>query len=64
MKTSRLDVHKDSVFCAVYDGKNYSAAKGYETTTPKIRQLGEYLRTEGGTVDSVFVVQEGCYAAV
>jgi hypothetical protein len=25
MKTSGLDVHKDSIFCAIYDGKSYSA---------------------------------------
>jgi len=47
MKTCGLDVHKDSVFCAVYNGKAYSEVKEYDTTTPKIRQMGEYLRSEG-----------------
>jgi transposase len=47
MKTCGLDVHKDNVFCAVYNGKKYSEVKEYETTLPKIRQMGEYLRTEG-----------------
>jgi hypothetical protein len=47
MKTCGLDVHKDSVFCAIYNGKCYSEVKEYETTTPKIRQMGEYLRSEG-----------------
>jgi len=47
MKTCGLDVHKDSIFCAVYNGKDYSEVKEYETTTPKIRQMGEYLLGEG-----------------
>jgi len=47
MKTCGLDVHKDSIFCAVYDGKEYSEVKEYDTTTPKIRQMGEYLRESG-----------------
>ena len=44
MKTCGLDVHKDSVFCAIYNGKEYSVVKKYDTTTPRIRQMGEYLR--------------------
>ena len=47
MKVSGLDVHKDKIFCANYNGKTYSEVKEYETTTPKIRQMGEYLRSEG-----------------
>ena len=47
MKTCGLDVHKDSIFCAVYNGKDYSEVQEYESTTPKIRHLGEYLQTEG-----------------
>jgi transposase len=47
MKTSGLDVHKDSIFCAIYNGKEYLEVKEYDTTTPKIRQMGEYLRSEG-----------------
>jgi transposase len=47
MKTCGLDVHKDNVFCAIYNGKTYSEVKEYATTTPKIRQMGEYLRSEG-----------------
>ena len=50
MKVSGLDVHKDSIFCAVYDGNDYSKVMEYETTIPKIRQMGEYLnrRTKTG----------------
>ena len=47
MKVSGLDVHKDSIFCAIYNGKEYSEVNEYETTTAKIRQMGEYLRSEG-----------------
>ena len=49
MKVSGLDVHKDSIFCAVYDGNDYSKVMEYETTIPKIRRMGEYLRSEGVT---------------
>jgi transposase len=47
MKTSGLDVHKDSIFCAIYDGKSYSVVKEFTTTTVSIRSLGEYLKNEG-----------------
>ncbi|GHV26881.1 hypothetical protein FACS1894176_08180 [Bacteroidia bacterium] len=46
MKTSGLDVHKDSIFCAIYDGKSNSAVKEFSTTSVSIRSLGEYLRSE------------------
>ena len=46
MKTCGLDVHKDSIFCAIYDGKSYSALKEFTTTTTSIRSLGEYLQSE------------------
>jgi hypothetical protein len=46
MKTSGLDVHKDSIFCAIYDGKSYSAVKEFSTTSASIRELGAYLQSE------------------
>ncbi|NCA80381.1 MAG: IS110 family transposase [Sphingobacteriia bacterium] len=46
MKTSGLDVHKDSIFCAIYDGKSYSIVKEFSTTTLSIRSLGQYLKSE------------------
>ena len=46
MKTSGLDVHKDSIFCAIYDGKSYSVVKEFSTTTNSIRLLGAYLQSE------------------
>jgi Transposase and inactivated derivatives len=47
MKTSGLDVHKDTIFCAIYDGKSYSVVKEFLTTTGSIRELGSYLQKEG-----------------
>jgi transposase len=47
MKVSGLDVHKNNIFCAIYNGKEYSEIKEYDTTMPKIRLLGEFLRLEG-----------------
>jgi transposase len=47
MKTSGLDIHKDTIFCAIYDGKSYSAVKEFSTTTVSIRELGSYLQSEG-----------------
>ena len=44
MKTAGLDVHKDTVFCAVFDGKKYSDVEVFETFTPDIRKLGDYLK--------------------
>ena len=45
MKTAGLDVQKDSIFCAVFDGKHYSDVEVFETFGTGIRKLGEYLRT-------------------
>src|SRR5690606_11069027 len=44
MKTVGLDVEKDTVFCAVFDGKKYSNVEVFETVTPGIRKLGDYLK--------------------
>jgi transposase len=46
MKISGLDVHKDSIFCAIYDGKSYSAVKEFSTTTVSIRAMCSYLQSE------------------
>jgi len=47
MKTSGLDVHKEKIFCAIYDGKSYSEVKEFSTTTNSIRSMGDYLKSEG-----------------
>jgi len=49
MKTSGLDVHKDSIFCAIYDGKSYGAVQEFDTFTNSIKQMGFYLHSEGVT---------------
>jgi len=46
MKTSGLDVHKDSIFCAIYDGTSSSVVKEFSTTTVSIRSLSDYLKSE------------------
>ena len=40
-------MHKDSVFCAVFDGKRYSEVEVFETFSTGIKALGQYLKTEG-----------------
>ena len=47
MKVCGLDVHKDTIFYAIYDGKSYSGVKEYESMTNGVFALGEYLRNEG-----------------
>ena len=47
MKVCGLDVHKDTIFCAIYDGKSYSDVKEYESMTNSVFALGEYLQSEG-----------------
>jgi len=42
-KVCGLDVHKDSIFCAIYNGDNYSGVKEFSTMTPDIYSMGEYL---------------------
>lgn len=46
-KACGLDVHKDSIFCAIYDGESYFEVKEFSTMTPDIYLMGEYLQFEG-----------------
>ena len=39
-------MHKDKIFCAIYDGKSYSPIKEFSTATNSIRAMGEYLKSE------------------
>lgn len=59
MKTAGLDVHKDSVFCAVFDGKTHSEVQVFDTFSSSIQQLGEYLKAEG--VDRVAMESTSIY---
>lgn len=47
MKVCGLDVHKDSVFCAIYNGKKHNEVRNYATLTPCLYEMGEYLQSEG-----------------
>jgi transposase len=44
-----LDVHKDTIFCGIYDGKKQEPVKEYSTLTPSIRAMGEELHIRGVT---------------
>ena len=46
MKVCGLDVHKDSIFCSIYDGKTTSEVKIFDSTTRAIYEMGEHLMTE------------------
>lgn len=54
-----LDVHKDTIFCATYNGDKHGPVKEYSTLTTSIRAMGEELRTEG--VDSIAMESTGMY---
>ena len=42
-KVCGLDVHKDSIFCAIYNGESHSEVKEFSTITPDIYSMGDYL---------------------
>ena len=46
-RTCGLDVHKDTVFCATYNGKKHGVVKEYSTLTTSIRSMGGDLLAEG-----------------
>ena len=46
MKTCGLDVHKDIIFCAIYDGKD-SVVKQFSSFTPDLRDMCQYMREFG-----------------
>jgi transposase len=58
-KTSGLDVHKDTVFCGVFDGKSHQEVREYSTLTCSITALEEYLKGEG--VEYVALESTGMY---
>ena len=59
MKIAGLDVHKDSIFCAVFDGKRYSEVQVFATFSNQIKALGVYLKGEG--VKRVAMESTGIY---
>ena len=46
MKISSSDVYKDTIFCAIYDGKSYFVVKEFSITIDLIRELNSYLEKE------------------
>jgi transposase len=54
-----LDVHKDTIFCATYNGTKHGPVKEYTTLTTSIRTMGEDLRNED--VDSIAMESTGMY---
>ena len=59
MKVSGLDVHKDTIFCAIYDGKKYGEVLEYPTFSSDIRTMGNQLRKEG--ISKVALESTGIY---
>ncbi|MCC7575973.1 MAG: transposase [Methanomethylovorans sp.] len=58
-KTCGLDVHKDTVFCGVFDGKRHQVVKEFSTLTSSITSLGEYLKSE--EIEDVALESTGMY---
>jgi transposase len=40
-----LDVHKDTIFCATFNGKNHDPVREYLTLTTQIQDMGKELQT-------------------
>lgn len=59
MKVSGLDVHKDSIFCAIYDGKKFGEVQEFSTFTECIRTMGDHLKYEG--VKKIAIESTGIY---
>jgi len=59
MKVSSLDVHKDNVFCSIYDGKQYGKTQEFNIFTEGIRQMGYHLKLD--KVKKVAMENTGIY---
>ena len=58
-RTCGLDVHKDTIFCATYNGKKHKEVKEYSTLTSSIRLMGEELLAHG--VEEIAMESTGMY---
>ena len=58
MKTCGLDVHKDMIFCAIFDGKD-SEVKKYDTFTPDLEAMCDYILSQW--VDTLAMDCTGIY---
>ena len=52
-------VHKDTIFCAIYDGKMYEEEQEYFIFSETIRNMGDTLRQEG--VKRIAIESSGIY---
>jgi transposase len=59
MRVSGLDVHKDTIFCAVHNGKSPGEVKEYCTLTESIREMGVHLQKSG--VKKIAMESTGIY---
>ena len=59
MKVSGLDVHKDTVFCAIYDGKKYGEVTEYATYSENIREMAHMLHEQ--KVQRIAIESTGIY---
>ena len=58
MKTCGLDVHKDMIFCAIYDGKDAVVEK-FDTFTADLERLCDHVLSHG--VETVAMESTGIY---
>lgn len=54
-----LDVHKDTIFCATFDGKNHGTVREYLTLTAQIQAMGKDLQSEN--VKTIAMESTGMY---
>jgi len=54
-----LDVHKDTIFCATFDGKTKTPVTEYTTLTASIQRMGEMLKDAG--VKTIAMESTGMY---
>jgi len=59
MKTCGLDVHKDTVFCGIYNGHAHEEVEVYSTLTPSLFEMGEKLLSAG--VSRIAMESTGIY---
>lgn len=59
MKVSGLDVHKDTIFCAIYDGKQYGKVYEFSTFSENIREMSRMLHNKG--VKKIAMESTGIY---
>lgn len=46
-KVCGLDVHKETTFCAIFDGEKATEVREFENFTQKIKDMGVWLKQEG-----------------